>query len=90
MSNDAPSPGPRSTPRTICEDIGQGRILQCVRPGNAWPAHIPNPPAFEQRCTRCDHIKPREVVERLDREWKERWGDQGRPTGIATKTETEG
>lgn len=58
---------------TVCERIGQGRIMQCRSPGQgAWPAHIPNPPAVETRCTACDAYKASiGVLDRVKAEWAE-------------------
>jgi hypothetical protein len=77
----------RRTTIPVCARIGQGRVYQCKGGVDVFAVA---PSAFEHRCTTCDDVKPPELVERLDREWKERWGAQGRPTGFGPKTETEG
>jgi hypothetical protein len=61
-------------PRTVCEEIGQGRVRQCGRwrsSGPAqWPVHIPEPMAEEPRCTACDGSKARQgVLDQVTADW---------------------
>jgi cytochrome c5 len=66
----------------VCETKGQGRVLQCVRPGGAWPAHIPEADrVVEKRCTACDDLKRRMgQLDRIIAEWDRRQQRQtGRP-----------
>lgn len=64
-----PLPYPVPLPRTRCAVIGEGREMQCVRPGT-WPEHIEHPPAVEPRCTACDALKAEGGdLDRIKAEW---------------------
>lgn len=72
-------------PATVCETIGEGRILQCVRAGGPWPAHLrDNPPAVEARCTACDAVKAAQgVLDQVKAEWERRQLRSAPPGGSA-------
>jgi hypothetical protein len=75
-----PTHSARPGPVTVCEIRGQGRIMQCVRPGDpadpaSWPAHVPEAErAQEKRCTACDHMRRMGELERIIGEWERRLG----------------